>query len=198
LFVAIELSEGIKRELAKVQKSLADFDNTVRWTRPEQIHLTLKFLGDVPDEDVAGVASAVELAAATSQPVTLRTERPGCFPPRGNARVIWVGLTDDGGALFACQQAVESALEECDFPREDRPFTPHLTLGRVKSDRAGGRQRGGWHGHARSETGGLRERVAGLKLPPIEQDVGAIALMMSELSDSGAKHTRLGEFELRG
>lgn len=180
LFVAIPLVAEIRRMLLKTLRALAEFDRDVRWVREEQMHLTLKFLGEVADGDIPRVTGALTRAVAGCAAFELRIEGSGCFPARGKARVLWVGVADDGG-LSLCQREIEEHLADAGFPREDRPFSPHLTLGRVTEDRSGG---------------ALRTRVAGLRIAAIRQMVDAVVLMQSELHPAGARYTRLGSFQL--
>lgn len=167
--------------LQKAQRGLAEFDGCVRWAREEQMHLTLKFLGEVGAGEVSKLTAALSAATARCAAFTLRTLAAGCFPPRGKTRVLWVGVSDESGALATCQQAIEDALAEAGFPREDRAFSPHLTLGRVTDDRSGG---------------ALRERTCRLRIPELEQPVKEVLLMQSELRPQGARYTKLGGFAL--
>jgi len=183
LFVAIELEEPIKRAIVRAQRSLSRFDSMVRWVAPEQMHLTLKFLGEVPDARLPDICAALELAVQDCDLFELTTAAPGCFPPRGQARVIWLGTDVLGNGLSACQSAIEDALEAAGFPREQRPFSAHLTLGRVRGDRSGG---------------ALRRDVSTLNCPAVAQRVESVALMQSQLSPKGARYTRLGVWPLAG
>jgi 2'-5' RNA ligase len=183
LFVAVELSQDIKRVLARAQGSLAEFGRMVRWARYEQMHLTLKFLGEVADDRVEQVCSSIESAALGSSPFQLGTRRAGCFPPGGKARVVWVGLAEESGELMDCQRRIEEALEQVGFPRERRPFSPHLTLGRVKDDKSGGR---------------LRDAVAALAIPEVRQTVDSVVLVKSDLLPQGARYTQVGGWPLGG
>lgn len=182
LFVAIELNAQVKRAVAAVRDRLAEFDRAVRWVRPEQMHLTLKFLGETEDSRAADISKALAIVAEGAAPFDLVTTGAGCFPPRGKVRVVWAGLEDCDG-LRTCQEGVEAALEPLGFARESRPFSPHLTVGRVQDDRSDGQ---------------LRERVAGLKIERISQPVDSIVLMQSELRPQGARYTKLGEWRLGG
>ncbi len=171
----------MRRTLGRLQRSLAAFDRTVRWVRPEQMHLTLKFLGEVPDGQVPDITDAVALAAEQSQGFILRTDGAGCFPPgRSKVRVVWVGLEADP-ALLACQANVEAALAEAGFPPEARAFSPHLTLGRVKNDATAGK---------------LRAAVEAIPIPVMEQEVDSIVLMQSELRREGARYLPVGSWPL--
>ena len=167
--------------LTRLQRSLSTYDRTVRWVTQDQMHLTLKFLGEVEDHRVSVVTDALASTAAELAALTLASDGAGCFPPGGKVRVVWVGLGGDQAPLLDCQRKVESALESIGFPREHRPFSPHLTLGRVKDDRTGG---------------ALRDAVAGLGPPELTQAVVSIVLMSSELRPEGARYTRVGEWKL--
>ena len=104
----------------------------MRWTRTEQIHLTLKFLGDVPDGDVPRICEAATTVAARYEPIELEVAGTGCFPPRGAARIVWVGVDGPPQPLVECQQACEQACAELGFRPENRKYHPHLTIGRVR------------------------------------------------------------------
>ncbi len=183
LFVAIELDEAIKKMLARAQRSLSQFDRAVRWVAAPQMHLTLKFLGEVPDDRVADIHAALDLAVADCEPFEVATTAAGCFPPGGRVRTVWVGLGDASGMLARCQSKVEDALAAAGFPPEDRAFSAHLTLGRVKNDDSRGK---------------LRESVTGLKTAAVSQQVETIRLTQSELSSKGPTYTVLGEHRLGG
>lgn len=137
LFLAISLPAQVKERLAEVQRELARSGADVRWVRPEGIHLTLKFLGEVPPEKIEAIVAACEKAVKEAAPGALRlgVRGLGTFPPNRAPRVVWAGLTGDLTALARLKRALEEALVSLGFEREDRPFVPHLTLGRVKSAR---------------------------------------------------------------
>lgn len=130
-FVAIELPDP--SPLVALQKRLRGRVPGVRWTPPEQIHLTLKFLGEVHDSQMRDITAALNNAASESSDFDLVVGGLGWFPPRGPVRVIWAGFRDIPTALFDCQRSCEAHLEPCGFPAEHRAFTPHLTLGRVRT-----------------------------------------------------------------
>lgn len=136
LFVALELDEKAQALLADCQQRLAELDRMVRWVRPEQIHLTLKFLGEVPDAQAVQVARALDGLAA-HQPFEFQIEGLGTFGSPHSPRVIWVGVRMPNPALTALQDDCERALADLGFPPQGRAFKPHLTLGRVKDPRAG-------------------------------------------------------------
>lgn len=134
-FIAIELPEGIRERLADLQRKLGRLDGQIRWTRPEHIHLTLKFLGEVPDGRVAEVCSTAVATAGGLAPVALEIAGVGCFPPRGGARVVWAGIAGPVPELTRCHRACEDAFAALGFPPETRPFSPHLTIGRSRDPR---------------------------------------------------------------
>lgn len=183
-FVAVELSGQVKTRLAELQRQLARFDPAIRWVRPEQIHLTLKFLGEVPDRDIHAVCQAVERAAAACPGFEIRLHGTGCFPPRGAVRVVWVGVEEPTGRLAACHQACETALARLGFEPERRPFRPHLTLGRVKLGSAGSQ--------LRREVLALADFDAGSQ--PVEQ----LAVFESQLQRAGPIYRALHHARLAG
>jgi len=136
-FVAIELPEAIRRQLAALQERLRPQARGVSWTRSEQIHLTIKFLGEVSDAVIPQAIETARNVARQHVPFDLTVAGAGCFPPHGSARVLWVGLPFPPQELVACQQDFEQAFAAIGFPPENRPFHPHLTLARVKDPRAG-------------------------------------------------------------
>jgi RNA 2',3'-cyclic 3'-phosphodiesterase len=114
----------------------------VRWTNPEGIHLTLKFLGDTPEGKVQAVTQGMLAAAAGFEPFELRVAGFGCFPNPRRARVLWVGVPDLPKPLAGVQRAIDLQMARLDFARETRPFSPHLTLGRVNDRISRGRAPG--------------------------------------------------------
>lgn len=181
LFVAIELSDTVRKSLVATQAGLKRKCPDVRWTQPEQLHLTVKFLGEVPESDVVAVSRAVSEAAAVSKAFVMQVRECGCFPERGAVRIVWVGARSERGALAECVAAVEAQVEPLGFPREHRPFAGHITIGRVREDRS---------------TGAIRSAVADLAQPILEQDVSSLALMSSELSPRGSAYTVISRAKL--
>ncbi len=137
LFLAINLPAEVKKHLAHIQEELARLGADVRWVRPEGIHLTLKFLGEVPDSKIDQITSVAEEAIRESglKALHLGLKGLGAFPPTGSPRVVWVGLTGDLRELALLQKKLEEKLALLGFKEEKRPFVPHITLGRVKSSR---------------------------------------------------------------
>lgn len=183
LFVAIELNEAIKKELQAVQDQLAEFNRTVRWAKPEQIHLTLKFLGEVPDQDTEGICQAAEEVASQCPPFELRLAECGCFPPRGPVRIVHVAVEDGEQTLQHCRDLCEEAYEKLGFACEVRPFSPHLTIGRVREDRTRGQ---------------LRSAIERASCKQLVQSVNSLCVVQSQLHPQGARYANVVCHELTG
>ncbi len=178
LFIAIELPEDVKAALAALRTDIPG----AAWVKPNAMHLTLKFLGDGIDE--RRVPELVEaLEAVRGAPFTLAVRGVGRFPPgeRQPARVLWAGL-DAPRALSALAGDLERAVEPLGFPPERRPFSPHLTLARLKAGGAG------------PALDRFLTRHAGLHLEPFPVD--SIHLFASQLASQGPTYTRLARFLL--
>ncbi len=134
-FLAIELPRETRERLAALQKRLCALDREVRWTKVDQIHLTVKFLGEVPDAAVGQVCQSADAIARDHPAFDIQVSGTGCFPPRGPARIVWAGLASLPQPLIDCHKACERAFAEMGFPPENRPFHPHLTIGRVRDQR---------------------------------------------------------------
>jgi RNA 2',3'-cyclic 3'-phosphodiesterase len=183
-FIAIEIPEPIRQRLGDLQEKLRQASADVKWVRPEGIHLTLKFLGNISLPDVERLAQSLSSVIGTQESFDLRIVGLGGFPNDRNPRVIWVGL--DRGAEKACslQRVIEEETRKARFPSENRAFQPHLTLGRVRSSK--GRD-------------ALAQMVAMHKSVEIGAfSAEAVYLFKSELKPSGAVYTKLETFPLRG
>lgn len=181
LFVAISLPEEVKAELIKTQRTLRKQceESALRWTPPEQLHLTLKFLGAVDESQLGALTQALAGAAASSGRLRLRAEGLGFFPAGGPPRVVWAGVRDGGSRLEGMQRAIETASAPFTRQEPEGRFTGHVTLARVKTlNRAAGQR--------------LKEAAAKLERTCFgEWDCAEIELMRSELSATGARHSCL-------
>ena len=134
LFVAVDLPEAIRAALKQlIQKLRAELPD-LRWVRPEGIHITLKFLGEVSEADASAVRRELEASVpGCAPPFDVRIAGMGTFPdnPRQRPRVLWAGVGAERGSLATLQQRVEEACARAGQARERRPFAPHLTLARV-------------------------------------------------------------------
>jgi len=139
LFVALEPSDLVRRRLAALQGELRRAAGAaageVKWVSPAGIHLTLQFLGAVPEERLAAVEEAVAQAAGESRSLELAVTGTGAFPSARRARVLWAGLAGDLAPLAALVAALGRRLAPLGFPPEERPFAAHLTLGRARDAR---------------------------------------------------------------
>jgi len=131
-FIAAKLPVAVQLAISGLQKQLADRDLDVRWTAAGNIHLTLKFLGLIDESRIADIAAVLAEAAGGFSPLQLAAKGVGVFPSPERARVIWVGLAGHLAELAALQGFLAKRLAAIGFPQENRPFTGHLTLGRVK------------------------------------------------------------------
>lgn len=184
LFVACELPQSARDGLALVQGELrAKGAAPLRWVRPEGIHLTLKFLGSVPLSQLQPIENALAVAIDAPFALSLRFGAVGSFGGRQRLRVVWVGLEGDVEELARLVDGVERALEPIGFPREKRPYSPHLTLARVP-DHATVDQR--------LELTSLLDSYRPPPLPPIE--LSTVSLMQSFLQPTGARYERVAEF----
>jgi RNA 2',3'-cyclic 3'-phosphodiesterase len=132
-FIAIELPCTVKSFLNRVSSELKRCSADVKWVKPESMHLTLKFLGNTGRDRISLIESALRTACADRMSMNMMVNGVGAFPNLAKPRVIWVGLKDLSGGLISLAAQVEEAAASLGFEREKRSFSPHLTLGRVRS-----------------------------------------------------------------
>lgn len=182
-FVAVELDKEIAGGIRKIQEGLRDRVRSVRWVRPEGIHLTLKFLGEIDPDRIEGIASKTEEAAQAIGPFTIGIRGCGAFPNAKNPRVIWIGVDDPSGELKELQARVEKGMEDMGFIREERAFAPHLTLGRLASGK---------------EKGTVAQAIEAIKESNLGMmEVHEVCLFRSQLKPAGAEYTKLKVIPLR-
>ena len=180
--MAIELPVATRARLAELQVALGVSGSGWRWVRPESLHLTLRFLGEVPDGLDASAREAWRGAAAGGGPFTLRAEGIGVFPSPGRPRILWVGLReiDPGDRLAALAEAVERAACGLGLAPAERAFRPHLTIARAARDaRPSAPTDPGW-------------------ADPDPFVAHEMVLLRSELHPSGARYTALARYRLGG
>ena len=180
-FIAVNLAPAVGEEIAKVQVALKTAQGDVRWTRIEGMHLTLKFLGDITQAQVAPILTALRASLSDQPSFPVQAIGLGAFPNLRRPKVLWVGLHGQG--LVGLQERVESALVTLDFPREERDFTPHLTLGRVRSLRGWEQVLAVVRKHEQSQFG--------------ESAVDHVTLYQSTLRPDGAVYSSLGTVPLQ-
>ncbi len=187
LFIAIELPEEVKKGLKQVQDELKSADpSRAKWVDPGSIHLTLKFLGSVDIDKVDAIALAIQEAAKPFAPFELQISGLGCFPNMRRVQIVWVGLSGELEKLQSLQKNIESFVSPLGFPTEKRPFTPHLTLARVRE-------------YATPEQRQiLGEAIIKTKIESnLIIKVASISLMRSQLTPSGAIYTKLHSVKLK-
>jgi len=184
LFVACELPGEAREALAAVQRLLRERGaEGLRWVRPEGIHLTLKFLDQVPARRVEAIERALERAVREPFRLSVRLGRLGSFGGSTGLRVVWVGLEGDVEPLAGLAARVERALEPMGFPRDRRPFAAHLTLARVRD------------GVSPQDRRHLFELIRSLELPPLPAvTLETVSLMQSTLEPGGAVYRCLARF----
>ncbi len=180
-FIAIELPEKIKSALSELQQELKKCGTDIRWIKPENIHLTLKFLGNIDEKDIDTIVKIIEGTCSRYSVFELHISGVGVFPNVKSSRVLWVGVK--GNEVFTgLQQEIESGMASLGFQRENRKFIPHLTLGRFKSSQGKG---------ALLDKIQLHENtIFGLI------DVKSVSLIRSDLSQAGARYSRIVEILL--
>ncbi|MDD3180881.1 MAG: RNA 2',3'-cyclic phosphodiesterase [Opitutaceae bacterium] len=181
LFVAIDLPEVVRCELAALAAPVPG----LAWTRPEQLHLTLRFLGDTAEELIPAIATT--LATVAVEPFVLPVSGMGVFPLRGLPRVLWVGLGRAHTRLFQLRQQVDDALLRVDMNIEMRSFQPHITLGRIRTKPPLDKP-------ARNKLDDFLRRNNTFEAPPFR--VSDFHLYSSDLRSTGAVHTVLHTFPL--
>ncbi len=173
LFVAIPVDDQIKRRMLQVCDDIDVRDARVRWCSEEQLHLTLKFIGDVEDSLVKPISDAVQHVADKTPPLEMEIGEAGCFPQSGPVRVIWIGGSESSGTLLQVVQQLEEELVPLGTREEKRTFSEHFTIGRVKFDHSRGR---------------LRESVKVANFDACRQAVRELVLYQSTLCQSGAQY----------
>ena len=184
-FLALDPGKLLRDRVQNLQDELAEQGASVKWVEAANLHLTLLFLGEVEDRDLAAICRATSKVADKIEPFTLTLEGVGCFPNMRRPRVLWVGVGEGNEAVTALHAALEAPLLEMGcYRRESRPYTPHLTLGRVESDES-------------DET--LIEALATqANWQGGETTIQEVLIMSSELRRNGPVYTVVGRARLAG
>ena len=176
-FIAIEMPAKVKDLIAShVERLKGLVPRGVKWVDPQTTHLTLAFLGNLPNERLSALSRIVDAVAADSPPLRLRTGLLGAFPSPTRPRVVWLGLEGDTQLLAVTQHRLQDALETDGFPREQRTLKPHITLGRARGN-----------GFIPLPEPALNDQAKGT----LVFEVRDIVLMSSILTPSGPIHTPL-------
>jgi len=184
LFVALDPPEPVRRRIAAMQAELrraaGRHADEVRWVAPEDVHLTLQFLGAVPEERLEALRGALAAAAGEARPLALELKGAGGFPSARRPRVVWAGVGGEVVPLASLAAGLGRRLAPLGFPPEDRPLSPHLTLGRARE------------GRGAPGLGGALAQVASLEGAPWRAE--ALVLYRSHLSPAGARYQPLDRF----
>lgn len=182
-FIAIEVDEEIKEGLAKIQDELKIAQADVKWVEPKNIHLTLKFLGEVGENKIPAIIQALKDAARQTKSFSIALTNLGAFPSLKSPRVIWIGSENGSAELLELANLIEALLVKLGFPGEKREFSCHLTLGRAKSS-------------LNKES--LSEKISQIKFgSPLRQDVKSIVIFKSTLTPKGPIYEKLAEENLK-
>ena len=184
VFIAVEISESIRSTIAQIQGKLGRTEDKIKWVDPPLIHLTLKFLGEVRKERLGAVIEVAQKIAPKFSPFFMEVKRVGAFPTSSSPRVIWLGVDRGSTNLQRLASELENHLAKDGFSKEKKKWTPHLTLGRVKSLVEPQKLSGLILGE--------KEVVAG------EMEVKEISVIESRLTPSGPIYTVLERIRLKG
>lgn len=182
IFIAIELSEEIRNSLALIQTHLKYSGADVKWVEKDNIHLTLKFLGDINDEKCELVKSALDKIAKSTRPFGISIKDIGAFPNIDYPRVIWVGLDKGANESKTLAVNINEELSKIGFQKDSRPFAPHLTIGRVRSPK---------------NKAALKEKMLGYEFSAVSsQRIDSMFLFQSTLTPKGPVYAKLLESSL--
>jgi 2'-5' RNA ligase len=182
-FLAIDLPESIKKVMVDYLQDLRQVPSSVKWVSPRQTHLTLKFFGSISMETVGKISQTLQKVISEYPRFNLGLKGIGAFPNLFRPRVIWTGLTGDKARLAALHQIIEEALASLGIPKEERPFHPHLTLGRNKLNQINEPLYQKLNGWGEKETDSF----------PVEE----LVLFKSDLTPTGPVYTKLENFPLK-
>lgn len=175
-FIAFELSSDIKNEFAELQEKLKKAGADVKWVNPNNIHLTLKFFGEISDDKVAPISKILDEISSENRPFKISLSGLGAFPDLNRPRVLWVGIGEGASSAEQIAKSLENNLEKLGFSKEERPFRAHFTLGRVKS------------GKNKSE---LKQKILSLEPRPASCTINSITFFRSILTPKGPIYTSI-------
>lgn len=192
LFLALDIDDPIRERISRFVGEVRNFAPDARWVKPESLHVTLKFVGEQPDDAVEKIKQTLKDVSAAATEITFRGY--GFFPTPKSARVFWVGM-ESGPQLAQLAAAIDERMATLGIKKEDRAFSPHLTLARAAGGSGSPRWRKG-DGPNRSFTY-LQEKLSALPAP----EFGTMTprdffLYQSQLSPKGSRYTKLARFPL--
>ncbi len=196
IFVGIDLDDAIRSKIARFLEGVSGFAPEARWVRPESLHITLKFIGEQNEGQVAAIAGRLRLVQ--SGPIEIGMAGYGFFPTQKAPRVFWIGI-QDGPALATLAKHIDETVGELGVPREEREFSPHLTLARAGAHGKRGSGDPKWRkgDRANSVFAVLQKRLATMgELDFGNMTAGKFILYQSQLSSAGSKYTTLERFPM--
>lgn len=182
-FVAVPISDSVKGEIADFLNRIKRSNADVRWVKPESVHITLKFLGDVDPERIESIRRCAQEAVQSVRRFSVRLAGTGAFPNDKRPRVLWIGITEGSAELKQAASRIDEALCSFGFEKEKRPFSPHLTVGRVRSPKS------------------IENAIAEMKMDEFDAgsfEADSVLIMQSDLHPDGAVHTPLATIKLQG
>lgn len=180
-FIAVEIPDELKKDADRLIVKLKPFGPEVRWVRAANLHYTLRFLGDIEQNEISKLSEAVKSNIASIKPFPLRLSGLGCFPNAKRPRVVWLGADGDLEAFKQLAYQVESACRNTGFGKGDKPFSAHLTIGRIRNPR------------------GLEsfiDRLQKVEYRSDEFEVKEVTVFKSDLSPRGPTYTPLAKLRL--
>lgn len=185
-FIAIELPQIIRTALSKLQERLKQSGADVKWVEPRNIHLTLKFLGEIDEGQLGRIAQAMENTTAGKNAFSMRISSLGAFPKISFPRVIWVGITSGDGETKEIAGILEEKIQQLGIPKEKRQFSTHITIGRIRSAK-----------NRETLVSLLNELTGSLVNLTLEFPVAGITLFKSTLSSGGPTYEALKNASLK-
>jgi 2'-5' RNA ligase len=183
VFCAVELSDDVRLRLHEHIRKLREAvpDSAASWTRVENIHLTLKFFGNVAVDRISAISDAIARAAKEVPPFQIGIGGTGVFPKPSRVQVLWIGVSDPSGKLISLQRRLENECANAGFEKEDRAYRPHLTIARIRKPE-GARE--------------LADAHLQMKFEPAEIEIKELILFRSELSSKGSRYTAISQHKL--
>lgn len=177
-FISVELPSAIKQDVSAVANALRKSDADIKWITPENLHITLKFLGNTEESLVPDIIVLLRKKLSPYPPFYIRITGAGCFPDKRHPKILWAGV-EDSDSLQSLQEAIEDAMAGLGYPREKKAFSPHLTLGRVRSQKR------------INDVLRRLEEFREVSFGAVE--ITSVSLMKSELKPAGAAYSTLAE-----
>ena len=181
-FIALEFSDEVKSEFARIEKLFRESGADVKWVDPLMAHLTLKFLGSVTNDQISSISERLRTIASHFTPFGIKLESAGSFPKWDFPRVVWIGIGEGGETIKKVAKEVEDAMAAEGFEGEKRAFSPHITIGRVRSPKNKDK---------------LKSIALKMEVKPVSCDISRIVLFKSELLRTGAVYSELASFPFK-